>query len=588
MESLRPTLLETRGKLRQTIGKNRIRKTVQPPIKVLSYIRIYRKAQLRALWENLELNRLIKKFAEDVGKEFRRQCEETVKFLEGKEAFERLHRYAQREHPEVFEKGKKEDIALINRYFSGWDKAVKPENMGRVMDYYLPKAATMGGNKALRDLGIKLAFHLKDPLLLKEIRNRGEKITGITSANTLKKFRDIFYRMYMEEGVSPYELRSRIKGMFEDWKYRAMTIARTECGTAQSVAQHKTYRANKVKKKSWMAILDVATRDTHREAHLEGIIKMDEVFVNGLRFPLDPAGPPEEIINCRCTLVAEIEEEPEKPYTGEVPSDHVVRKEPTYKPVTGKIGSKERIYSRFSSRGYNLDSIDDLGRLMLDYKKNIRRRFGVKEVDFGIRAVLLKETKRVRFDNFLLTQRMRALRKDFGAIQTILPRAYKVKDLVQRVTFEPIRMKEVLVAPGKWTTKEALNVLASARTDTKVMTIYGPGLKASMWKAEAWRHEIGHRFYFENLPARQAWKPVARGTIERNKFITFYAQTNADEDFAEMFAFSTFMPERIKGMVPGKFEAVTGKFRKGWEAKPLLKEEGFGSISYVLAPRRKI
>jgi hypothetical protein len=35
-------------------------------------------------------------------------------------------------------------------------------------------------------------------------------------------------------------------------------------------------------------------------------------FVNGLRHPGDPEGPPEEVIHCRCTIVAS-----EPPETGE-------------------------------------------------------------------------------------------------------------------------------------------------------------------------------------------------------------------------------------------------------------------------------
>ena len=55
-------------------------------------------------------------------------------------------------------------------------------------------------------------------------------------------------------------------------------------------------------KKEWMATLDSRTRDSH--ARLYGERKdLDEPFSNGLMKPGDPNGNPEEVYNCRCTLV---------------------------------------------------------------------------------------------------------------------------------------------------------------------------------------------------------------------------------------------------------------------------------------------
>lgn len=55
----------------------------------------------------------------------------------------------------------------------------------------------------------------------------------------------------------------------------------------------------------WMSTLDGRTRHSHRELHGERI-DVDGTFSNGCRFPGDPSGDPEEIYNCRCTLVAAI------------------------------------------------------------------------------------------------------------------------------------------------------------------------------------------------------------------------------------------------------------------------------------------
>ena len=61
----------------------------------------------------------------------------------------------------------------------------------------------------------------------------------------------------------------------------------------------------------WLATLDSRTRSSHR--HMDGekvkVVKGKKVkFSNGLRYPGDPDGRPEERWNCRCTLVTSFDE----------------------------------------------------------------------------------------------------------------------------------------------------------------------------------------------------------------------------------------------------------------------------------------
>lgn len=56
--------------------------------------------------------------------------------------------------------------------------------------------------------------------------------------------------------------------------------------------------------KKWIATLDHRTRDSHVDVDGE-VVKTDENFSNGLEYP-GGMGPPEEVYNCRCTMVAEI------------------------------------------------------------------------------------------------------------------------------------------------------------------------------------------------------------------------------------------------------------------------------------------
>jgi uncharacterized protein with gpF-like domain len=86
-------------------------------------------------------------------------------------------------------------------------------------------------------------------------------------------------------------------------KYRARTIVRTE--TVRAVNFTQTAAADEeevVMEKQWIAIEDNRTRRAHTHAGVDGEREgLDEPYSNGLMFPGDPDGPPEQTINCRCT-----------------------------------------------------------------------------------------------------------------------------------------------------------------------------------------------------------------------------------------------------------------------------------------------
>lgn len=103
------------------------------------------------------------------------------------------------------------------------------------------------------------------------------------------------------------DLQSRIVTMNRD---SAIRTARTAVTGAQNAGRMDSYFAAEkmgIKcRKEWMATFDGRTRHSH--AMLDGeIVDNDKKFSNGCRFPGDPQGRPEEIYNCRCTLVSVIE-----------------------------------------------------------------------------------------------------------------------------------------------------------------------------------------------------------------------------------------------------------------------------------------
>lgn len=103
------------------------------------------------------------------------------------------------------------------------------------------------------------------------------------------------------------DLQMRITTMSRD---SAIRTARTAVTGAQNAGRMDSYAAAEkmgIKlKKCWVATLDARTRHSH--AMLDGEkVDQDKKFSNGCHFPGDPQGPPWEIYNCRCTLIAAVE-----------------------------------------------------------------------------------------------------------------------------------------------------------------------------------------------------------------------------------------------------------------------------------------
>jgi SPP1 gp7 family putative phage head morphogenesis protein len=110
-----------------------------------------------------------------------------------------------------------------------------------------------------------------------------------------------------EEGLGPSGIARMLRDEVGDTlgRARALTIARTETHSAANAAQLYAAEALEIPnmRREWIAANDERTRDDHADANGQ-VVGLDEPFEVGgalLNYPGDAAGPPEQIINCRCT-----------------------------------------------------------------------------------------------------------------------------------------------------------------------------------------------------------------------------------------------------------------------------------------------
>lgn len=85
----------------------------------------------------------------------------------------------------------------------------------------------------------------------------------------------------------------------------ATRSARTMVTGAENVGRLDSYKEldeqGVIQKKVWIATPDERTRESHLEIDGEEV-DIDEPFSNGLMYPADPDGEPEEVYNCRCSM----------------------------------------------------------------------------------------------------------------------------------------------------------------------------------------------------------------------------------------------------------------------------------------------
>lgn len=158
-----------------------------------------------------------------------------------------------------------------------------------------------GADLVSEETGIAIDFSLIDPRVIEALANRRQIIRGVND----RIGSDL--RELLSEGVQAGEterqLKQRVLDFFAGERANARTVARTETFSSFSEGRYMAMEQAGVGRTMWITARDDRVRDSHDALDGEEVM-LGDTFDNGLQYPLDPSGPPEEVINCRCVTVA--------------------------------------------------------------------------------------------------------------------------------------------------------------------------------------------------------------------------------------------------------------------------------------------
>lgn len=165
------------------------------------------------------------------------------------------------------------------------------------------------------EIDINVSFNLENSPALAYLKTRPYAFANEATDSLLQALRDVWNK-YLVEGIklgqSIYELVEELEKIFRgteraEW-WRARRIARTESIGAANMGTLSSYQQANVPYKTWVTMRDGLVRDSHRP--MDGVsIPVNDKFVlpSGAQMdaPGDPAGGIREIVNCRCTILAD-------------------------------------------------------------------------------------------------------------------------------------------------------------------------------------------------------------------------------------------------------------------------------------------
>lgn len=173
----------------------------------------------------------------------------------------------------------------------------------RAHGYLYESVLVRFGVDAAKQVNAALVFDEGAPAILRLV-NRDRERVGQFIKDLLEEYRGVL-EAGLNDGETVYDLAKRLREVVPPT--RTERIARTEALAASNSGRFEGFRQTGVTLHEWVARIDSFTRDEHREMNGK-VARLGDEFPNGLLYPGDPRGGPEQIINCRCTVLPVIDE----------------------------------------------------------------------------------------------------------------------------------------------------------------------------------------------------------------------------------------------------------------------------------------
>lgn len=185
-----------------------------------------------------------------------------------------------------------------------------------IINGFLPEAYAESVNFATYEVelgtGIKTSFSLYNKEAVEAIMKKDKKVIPAVRLDIPKSKRWGREKIAsaLAQGIiagdSIPHIAKRLEQVTTMDEKAAIRNARTWTTAAEGKGRYDAYRRAQDMginiQKQWVAIHDAHTRMSH--ALIDGeIVGVDEEFSNGLMFPGDEEGAPEEVYNCRCTMM---------------------------------------------------------------------------------------------------------------------------------------------------------------------------------------------------------------------------------------------------------------------------------------------
>lgn len=164
--------------------------------------------------------------------------------------------------------------------------------------------------------GYNLNFDLYNKEIIKKLYKDNENpFTKIALKNIKDKsriYRDLRrnFAAAIRNGETINEIAKRVQGVVNKNMNDSIRIARTETTRLESIGREESFKRGMEiglkMKKVWISTSDGRTRESHLMLNGKAI-DTDKRFSNGLLYPGEHGGKAEEVINCRCTHIVELQ-----------------------------------------------------------------------------------------------------------------------------------------------------------------------------------------------------------------------------------------------------------------------------------------